>query len=187
MTNAKHIYKEVSTNPVQNAQGFVFILFAIILLFVVYKFLKGFSKATDFIGDAAGTTIEEKKDIISNANYGDALKWLQGDAWITQFAKSKIYKIEPYLNSKNITTNQVQNSAVAIWDAKVPFYMDAGAVLTAVASMPTKVSISLLAYYFNGFYAKRWNGFSLLAFLSKYLNTKEMQALTEVINKKPLI
>lgn len=176
----------VQNNPAGAIKSLLFLLLAVLLLFVLIKFLKGFGKLSTLVGEFGPSTEAEKLETISQPTYQDALKWLGAFEGATAIGKKKL-TIDQYLASKKITWAFINKAADQIWAAKMPGYISETEVYNAIASMPSKAAISLMANSFNAKYAKLWNGMELNIFLSKYLKLPEMKTLTTLIDKKPTL
>lgn len=188
-TNALQIATRANTsvqnNPVGALKSLLFMALAIILLVVLVKFLKGLRKTTELISEAGPSTESTKVETITKTSYQDALKWLDQTTGATAIGKSAYKTIDNYFAAKKLSWSAVNKAADAIWSAKQPGYISETEVYNAIASMPSKAAISLLALSFNSKYSKLWNGSPLNQFLSKYLKLSEMNTLTTIIDKKP--
>lgn len=187
-TIAKNTGSAVRTDPAGSVKVLLFLLLGVLLIFVVFKFLKGFSKATELISDFGPSTESEKQEVISNPIYTDNLKWLTQQAGPIEIGKTKKYKdTSEYLIKSNSSWDAVNKAADQIWKAKMPLYISETEVYNAISSLPTKAAISLMALSFNHKYSKAFGGMDLNIFLSKYLKLSEMDTLTKLISKKKTV
>lgn len=178
----------VKQDPAGAMKVLLFVLLGFLLIFALWKFLKGFGKATELIGEFGPSTESEKREVIENPTYQDNIKWLNGLLGAQAIGQTKKYKnTDLYLAAHNSSWDVVNKAADAIWKAKFPGYISETEVYNAVASMPTKAAVSLLAASFNAKYSKLWNGAELQVWLPKYLKLPEMKTLTEIISKKPTV
>lgn len=172
-------------DPIGSGKVVLFVALAILLLVVLWKVLKGFGKATELIGDLAPATESEKQDILTSKPYQEGVKALDEKNGIIAIVKAGYKNPSTYLAKKGISDELLSKAADQIWSAKMPFYMNATEVQSAISGLPSKAAIALMAGRFNYMYGNKWNGLPLAAFLTKYLSVKEMQTLTEIIYKKP--
>lgn len=177
----------IKANPIAMFKVFLFIVLALVVLVVVYKFLKGFGRVGDLLGDLGPSTEEEKRDVIGDPNYQSALKYLGDQQGIFDIVKAGYKTPSNYMLKKSIPDSLLNKAADQIWSAKVPGYIDETDVYNAIASLPSKAAISLMAGRFNYVNKDRLGFYPLNVFLSKYLKLKEMQTLTQIINKKPTL
>lgn len=177
----------IKTDPIGSMKAFLFIVLAFVILIVVYKFLKGFGRVGELLGEFGPSTEEEKREVISDPNYQNALKYLGDQQGIFDIVKAGYKKPSNYMLQKNIPDSLLNKAADQIWAAKVPGYIDETDIYNAIASLPSKAAISLMAGRFNYVYKDRIGFYPLNVFLSKYLKLKEMQTLTGIINKKPTL
>ena len=175
----------VRQDPAAAMKVIFVILLTILLIYAVFKFLKGFGKAAELLSDFGPSTESEKREVINKPAYQDNIKWLNGNIGAVTMAKTKKYKgVDDYLFKHGSSWDVVSKAAEAIWKAKFPGYISETEVYNAIASMPTKTAISFLAANFNAKYAKLWNGAELQVWLPKYLKLPEMETLTDIISKK---
>lgn len=187
-TFTKNTGSNIKADPTGAVKVIFVILLAVILIYAVFKFLKGLGKATELMGEFGPSTEGEKRETIEKSSYQDNLKWLTPFSGATAIGQTKKYKnVSDYLQYKGSSWDAVNKAADAIWKAKFPGYISETEVYNAVASLPTKAAISLMAMSFNQKYAKLWNGSELSIWLSKYLKLPEMETLTEIISKKPTV
>jgi hypothetical protein len=181
-------------------------------LFIVYKIYKGFSSVADGIAGMGGTSEADKTEIFGSSNFSDAQAWLDPTYGITQIAKSNFKLASNYQKAKSITDTMLNGAAEAIFEAKTGPYLNATEVQSAIASLPTKAAVSLMALRFNTIYGKYLNfsktgavialavpmaapalialqqkgtAVTLKTFLTQHFDVKEMQTLNTIINKKP--
>jgi len=175
----------VKSDPVGSFKALAFFAVAILFLYIVFRVIKGVSSIGDAIGDIGGTSEEDKTAILSNSDYSKAQVWLDPVTGITVIAKSKYKKPSDYQKQRNISDTLLNNTAQEIYEAKTLVgYVDSTEVQNAIASLPTKAAISLMALRFNTVYGKYASG-SLKGYISEHLNVKEIDTLNKIINKKP--
>lgn len=174
----------VKADPVGSFKALAFFAVAILFLYIVFRVIKGVSSIGDAIGSIGGTSEQDKTDILSNPDYSKAQIWLDPLTGITAIAKSKYKKPSDYQKQKNIGDTLLNNTATEIYEAKTIGYVDSTEVQNAIASLPTKAAISLMAGRFNAVYGKYASG-SLKGYISDHLNVKEIDTLNKIINKKP--
>lgn len=177
----------VKSDPIGSAKVLLFVLLGIVLLYALWKFAKGFGHVTELIGDIAPATESEKQEVLNSKPYQEGIKYLDEKTGITAIVKGGYKNPSTYLAKKGISDSLLNKAAEAIWDAKMPFYMNATEVQSAISSLPSKAAVGLMAGRFNLAYSSKWNGMPLMSFLTKYLSVPEMQTLTSIISKKPLL
>lgn len=174
-------------DPAAATKTIFFIAFGILLIFVLFKFLRGFSRASELISDFGPATETEKQEIITKPSYQDNVKWLDETTGLTAIAKAGYKNASAYLLAKKMTNETLGKFAQQIWDAKMPFYISETEVDNAIAAMPTKAAVSLLAFNFNYRFKDKVGYYPFNVFLSKYLKLKEMETLTKIIDSKPTV
>lgn len=181
----------VHRDPVAAGKTLLFLLLAIVLIYLVWKFVKGVSKTTDFIGDAMGSTEEERRDIVLSPVYQDGIKWLDPSIALKTLIDNKYKDVTQYFAQKKLTIPMLQGVADQIYKARFSganlIGIDSLAVYNAFASLPSKVAVSFMAYEWKQTWEKTVLKLSLAAFLSKFMSAKQMETLTELIHKKPLL
>lgn len=178
----------VRQDPAAAMKVIFVILLTILLIYAVFKFLKGFGKATELLSDFGPSTETEKREVIAKPSYQEGIKWLNGNLGAVTMGATKKYKnVDDYLYKHGSSWDVVSKAAEAIWKAKFPGYISETEVYNAIASMPTRTAVSFLAANFNAKYSKLWNGAELQVWLPKYLKLPEMETLTELISKKPKV
>lgn len=175
-------------DPSGAIKALFFLILGILLIFVAIKFFKGIGKVTDLIGDFGPTSEAEKLEIIEKPTYQDGISWLDPLKGFSAIA-SKYPKngVSTYLGLKKFPFEGLAKAATDIWDAKLPGYIDQTVIYNVISSLPSKAIVSLVAWRFNDLYSAKWNGMSLSAFLSKYLKMSELENLTQLISKKPIL
>jgi hypothetical protein len=194
MTGAELTYKASSgfkQDPAGSIKALFFLLLGLVLLVVVFKFLKGFGKATELIGEKAnvlGTTEEEKRDIVTDPKYQDALRWLESSTFIVPVGRKFAGKSKPadlYLASRKLSLESLAAVAKKLYLTLMQPVLDEGDVYNAIAGLPSKASVSFMAMVYDQLYNKGLTPYSLADMMSKRLTTKEMETVTMIINKKP--
>jgi hypothetical protein len=188
----------VKSDPVGSFKVILFFLIVVLAVFVFYKLFKGFGKVSDMISDLAPTSTAEKSEIISDPKYQDGVKWLSPSAGAAAIAKSGKYietsgtykgksTVSAYLAAKGVTWDQINKASESMWKAKQALYLSTNDAYNVIAMLPTKAMVSIMAGVFNQKYDKKAliDGWPLDSFLSKFLDTEEMQGLVNIINKKP--
>lgn len=164
----------------------VFIVAGILFLFIAYKLFKGISGVTDFIGNIGGTSEEDKAEILGSSSYSNAQVWLDQTTGIQAILK-KYKSVAAYQQARNISDTLLNKTAEEIHDAKkigaLNFFVNSTEVQNAIASLPTKAAVSLMALRFNTVYSK-YDG-TLKGFVNQHLNVREIDTLNKIINKKP--
>lgn len=177
----------VKSDPVGSLKAFLFLVVVLVVIFIVFKLVKGISTAADAVGDLV-TTDAERAEVMSDSGYQDALTWLGDQRGMVAIAKKfgKKGTIDGYLKSINYPRSQFGIVAGQIADARlaIGFYLNGTEVMQAIASLPTKTTISLMAGVFNQVYGNRTGYYPLNTFLGKYLSVSEMQTLAKIINSK---
>lgn len=172
-------------NPIMAVKAIFLVAVIILVIFLLFKFIKGISSITGKLGELGPMSEQEKKDIVLSPEYQAGLKWLDSRIGIeTIVRKGKFKKVSDYLIKKGISNELVAKAAESIYNAIKGGADDEAAVYTAIASLPSKAAISLMAQVFDTVYKKYTNA-SLSTFLSEDLDLTEMQTITEIINKKP--
>ncbi len=175
-------------DPAGSTKALLFVFLAVLILVVLWKFLKGFGKATQLLSEFGPSTEAEKLEVISTPVYQEGVKWLDDRTGYVALGQAG-YKgktiTSDYLAKKKITNGTLLNAAEQVWDAKWPGYISETEVYNAIASLPSKTAISLMASVFNITYKDKLGFYPLNVFLGKYLKLKEMETLTALINKKP--
>ncbi|TAJ75200.1 MAG: hypothetical protein EPO42_14185 [Gallionellaceae bacterium] len=175
-------------NPIMAVKVIFLVAVIILVIFLLWKFMKGISSITGKLGELGPMSEEEKKAIVLSPEYQAGLKWLDDRIGIeTVVRKGKFKKVSDYLTKKGVSASVLASSAEQIYKAvSGGVSEDEPAIYTAIASLPTKATVSLMAQVFNTVYAAKYTGGKrLAAYLSAYLDLTEMQTLTEIINKKP--
>lgn len=177
----------VKRDPVGALKLLLFAALALLILVVLWKFLKGISSVSDAVGDSFSTE-SEKQEVISSPAYQDGIKWLGDRVGIESVIRSKKFtNLDAYLVAIKTPPAALSSAAEKIWKSKVPGYISETEVYNAIAGLPTRAAVSLMAGYFNQIYKDSFGFYPLDVFLGKYLKLSEMQTLTTLINKKPAI
>lgn len=181
--------KSVKQDPAGALKVLFFLALAILVIYVLYKFLKGIGKAGELISEFGPSTEAEKLETIGNPDYQEGIKWLGDRIGIETLVKKGFTKnaVSVYLNKIGFPFEHLTKAAETIWAAKWPGYISETEVDNAIASLPSRVTVSLMAMEFNRLYAAKWNGSDLATFLGKYLKLSEMNTLTSLIVKKPIV
>lgn len=167
------------------------IFLVVIISIIVIKVFKMLMKVLSNVGDIIPETSQEQIDTITEQGYGEGLNWLDARFGIKKIVTSKQYggggynNVSDYMAKTNQSYGSIVSKADEIWAAKIPFYISDKEVLTAISKLKSKADVSILAAYFDDTYGKKWNGAKLSTFLSKYMNTKNLAALSKLINNKP--
>jgi len=177
-------------DPAGSIKALFFLLIGLLLIFALYKFVKGLSKGAELLGELAPSTEAEKLEVISNPVYQSGIKWLDDKIGIETIVRKggpryKVNGVSTYLGDKKLAWSSLGAAAKEIWDAKIPGYIDQTIIYNTVSKLPSRAAVSLMAMEFNRLYKDKWNGGTLNAFLSKYLDMDELKNLTTIISKKP--
>lgn len=173
----------VHRDPVAATKTVIFIALMILGLFIVWKLIKGFSSFTESLSNLGGTSEQDKADILGSEDFSKAQNWLDPSFGITAIIKGKYKSAADYLIKKGFSDSMLNKTAEQIYDAKTGAYVNSAEVQSAVASMPTKAAISLMALRFNTVYGSYVG--TLKTFIGKHLTVKEVSTLNSIINKKP--
>lgn len=180
-----------NANPVIVIKAMLYFALALLILFVLVKVFKGIGKISNLFGEFGPKTEKEKLDIVRDPNYSANLKWLDDKTGIDAIVRSGKYQkgkaVSDYMLKKGLTWSQLSDAAESIYKAKVGPYTNSTEVYNAISSLPTKASVSLLAFIFKTTYEKRVGGAPLSGFLSNALGIDKMQALTSLIGEKPIL
>ena len=174
----------IKSDPVGAFKAFAFFAIAIIAIYLVYKVIRGISSVSDSISNIGGTSEEDKTQILASDEYAAAQKWLDPGTGIGAIAKSKYKSASNYQIQKNVSDSLLNRTAEQVFEAKTGPYANSAEIQGAIAGLPSKAAVSLMALRFQVVYGKRANG-SLKAFIANHLNVREIQTLNKVINKKP--
>lgn len=174
-------------NPIAVIKGVLILAVIILVAVLLWKFIKGINKVSDKLGEMGPMSEAEKREIVLSPEYQDGLKWLDDRVGIeTIVRKGKFKTVSAYLAKKSYGNAMLAKAAEQIYTAiDGGISEDEPAVYTAIASMPTKVMVSLMAGYFNQTYTKYSGGKRLGAYLSAFMDLPELQTVVEIINKKP--
>ncbi len=164
-----------------------FIILGLVVVFVLWKFLSGIKRVTDVIADEAPISESAKLEIITKPTYADNIRYLEPTTGITAIVKGGYKTVSAYEKQKGISAGLLGDAAEAIYNAKWPGYISSSEVYNAIASMPSKAAVSLLAFTFNNRYASKFSTGNLSVFLGKYLKVPEMENVTKIINEKPVL
>lgn len=172
-------------NPIAVIKGVFLFAVIILVVFILWKFIKGINAVSNKIAELGPMSEAEKREIVMSPDYEAGLKWLDDRIGIeTIVRKGRFKKVSDYLVKKNITSSIIAKAAESIYGAINGGADDEAAVYTAIASLPSKAAVSLMAQAFNTVYKKYTNA-ALSTFLSEDLDLTEMQTITNLINKKP--
>ena len=167
-------------NPLAIVKIFFYVAIIIVIIFLVYRLIKGLSGMFDSIG---GTSEEDKQDILTSKSYQDAQNWFDPVYGITRIVKAGYKKPSDYQLKKNITDSMLNRTAEQVFDAKTGPYANTAEVQSAIAGLPTRAAISLMALRYNYIYGPR--SYPLKTFISKHLSVTEVDTLSKIIAKKP--
>lgn len=166
----------------------VFVILLIIAAFVIfYKLLRGFGKVTDIIADAGPSTEAEKLESISAPVYQEGIKWLGDRIGIEAIIRGGFKNIDTYFAAKKFPWASLLGAAEKIWNAKMPGYISETEIYNAIAGLPSRAAVSIMAGVFNQVYKKSAGFYPLETFLGKYLKLSELNTLTALISKKPAL
>lgn len=160
-------------NPIMAVKVIFLVAVIILVIFLLWKFMKGISSITGKLGELGPMSEEEKKAIVLSPEYQAGLKWLDDRIGIeTVVRKGKFKKVSDYLTKKGVSASVLASSAEQIYKAvSGGVSEDEPAIYTAIASLPTKATVSLMAQVFNTVYAAKYTGGKrLAAYLSAYLD-----------------
>lgn len=173
------------SDPIGSIKALFFILLGIVLIYVMYRFIRGISGIGDAIGSIGGTSEEDKAEILGGNDFSKAQAYLDPTAGIQDLVKAGYKKASDYQVQKRVTDTMLNGAAEQIYESKTGPYANTAEIQTAIASLPSRAAVSLMALRFNTVYGK-YAG-TLKTFIGKHLNVKEVQTLNNIILKKPTI
>jgi hypothetical protein len=141
-------------------------------------------KGLNSLGSIGGTSEADKTEILGSNDFAAAQKWLDPTLGIQAIPKAKYKNVTEYQKKRGVTDSMLNRTAEQIYEAKTGAYANSTEIQSAIASLPSKVAVSLMALRFNTVYGKYANG-SLKAYIGNHLNVKEVETLNKIINKKP--
>jgi hypothetical protein len=175
----------IAADPIASVKALFFILIAILIIYVMYRVIKGVSSIGDAIGSIGGTSEQDKQEIFSNNDFSQAQAYLDPTVGITDLIRAKYKNASEYQLKKRITDTLLNGAAEQIFESKTGPYANTAEIQSAIASLPSRASVSLMALRFNTVYGKYAD--NLKTFINKHLNVKEVQTLNNIILKKPTL